>query len=94
MKKVIFALLFVGFCGSAIAQTEESQMLNQMKSAACSGDKKCESYFVSAVGMSSMISRYHGECLADSDTSTQCKDAERTYKDIQSEYEKDKKSRN
>lgn len=91
VKNIILGLVLAFSCGSAIAQTEEAEFLDQIKATACSGDKKCESYFSTAIGISAMISRYHGECMIDNDTSKQCKDAEMTYKHIEAEYERDKK---
>ena len=94
MKKAIVIMLFFICSGPAWAKTEESQLIEQMKKQACGKDQACQSLFTSALGMTAMISRYHGECLGDNDLSKQCKNAENTYKEIQSEYERDKAARN
>lgn len=93
VKKIILALALSFSCGYSFAQIEEVQLLDSMRMQACNGDKRCESIFISAVSMTSNISRYHGECLTDGDTSKQCRNAKITYDHIASEYEKDKKSR-
>ncbi|MGJ0125950.1 hypothetical protein [Pantoea sp. RHCKP32] len=93
MQKLIFGFFLSFFCFSSFAQIEEVRILDSLKSEACHGDKACESKFISAISMTSNISRYHGECLSDGDKSNQCKNAKITYEHIASEYERDKKSR-
>lgn len=93
VKKIIFGLVLSFSCGYSFAQIEEVQLLDSMRVQACNGDKRCESIFISAISMSSNISRYHGECLIDGDTSKQCLNAKITYDYIASEHERDKKSR-
>lgn len=93
MKRLLLGLFLSLSCAYSFAQIEEVRILDSLKSEACHGDKACESKFISAISMTSNISRYHGECLSDGDTSKQCRNAKITYEHIASEYERDKKSR-
>ncbi|HBE9077957.1 hypothetical protein ABQ431_03580 [Serratia fonticola] len=90
MKYILILPLVLSMSLSVSAQTEGVELLEHAKNMVCNGDKKCESYFSSSMGISAMISRYHGECMTDNDSSKQCKDAKKTYEYIMSEYEKTK----
>lgn len=93
VKKFLLGLFLSLPCAYSLAQIDEVRILDSLKSEACHGDKICKSKFISAISMTSNISRYHGECLSDGDTSKKCKSAKITYEHIASEYERDKKSR-
>nr|WP_282564825.1 hypothetical protein [Providencia rettgeri] len=89
MRKLLLGLLLcsVGFGAAANNEDKEIKVIENAKQEACKGDKNCEKYFVDAVGISAMVSRYHGECVVDKDTSEQCKDAEKLYRHIMNKYE-------
>ncbi|OAT46090.1 hypothetical protein M997_2345 [Proteus hauseri ATCC 700826] len=87
MKRVLFGAIALLTCSYSFA-IDEITVIDHAKQEACKSNVECEKYFVDAIGIVSMISRYHGECVVDNDSSKQCKDAEKIYKYIMTQYDK------